>query len=100
MKLYPELIKREKDFKSEEIAKQTAFQKLLLAAVRMTDDIERSCGLHDILLNRWGKKRNDIFVLDKTMRTLRVSKHCLKSQIIPNSPVLKERKNVDSSPNE
>ena len=55
MKLYPELIKREKDFKSEEIAKQTAFQKLLLAAVRMvrmTDDIERSCGLHDILLNR------------------------------------------------
>ena len=27
MKLYPELIKREKDFKSEEIAKQTAFQK-------------------------------------------------------------------------
>ena len=99
MKLYPELNKEIK-MKSEEIAKQTAFQKMLLTAVRMTDDIEKSCGLRDILLNRWGKKRNDILVLDKTMRTLRVSKHCLKSQIIPNSPVLKSKKNVDKTPNE
>ena len=73
---------------------------MLLTAVRMTDDIEKSCGLRDILLNRWGKKRNDILVLDKTMRTLRVSKHCLKSQITPNSPVLKSKKNVDKTPNE